>query len=111
VLAGAVIAGDDERLGWLVEADAERLRAAASDEARADVLAAGVAEHFHGDWSVAVGQLQRSPDGALHVAVAIRSPDGQTTTHGVALRGTDPASRAHLTTRLLDLLRKRLQSG
>ena len=108
VLAGAVIASDDERLGWLVEADVEHLRAAASDEARADVLAAGVAEHFHGDWSVAVGQLQRSPDGALHVAVAIRSPDGQTTAHRVALRGTDPASRAHLTTRLLDLLRKRL---
>jgi nicotinamide-nucleotide amidase len=111
VLAGAVIACDDARLGWLVEADADRLRAAAGDESRAEILTAGVAEHFHGDWSVAIGQLQRSADGALHVAVAIRSPDGQTTSHRVALRGTDPASRAHLTTRLLDLLRKRLQSG
>ncbi|MCL4202741.1 MAG: CinA family protein [Pirellulaceae bacterium] len=108
VLAGAVIACDDARLGRLVEAEANRLREAAGDEARADLLAAGVAGHFHGDWSVAVGQLQRSPDGAPHVAVAIRSPDGQTTMHRVALRGTDPASRSHLTTRLLDLLRKRL---
>jgi hypothetical protein len=53
--------------------------------------------------------LQRGPDGALHVVVAIRSPDGQATSHRIVLRGTDAASRAHLTTRPLDLLRKRLQ--
>ncbi len=108
VLAGGLIAGDEKRLGWLVEADEQQLREAPSDESRVAFLAASVAEHFHGDWGLAVGQMQRAEDGSRYVNVAIQSPDGRTISHRLGTRGTDAGSRAYLTTRLLDLLRKQL---
>jgi nicotinamide-nucleotide amidase len=108
VLAGSVIASDDSRLARLVDADQRKWETADSRDTRVGLLARSVASHLQSDWGLAVGPLERDSNGSESLNVAIHGPGDETISHKVSMRDGSRASRVYLTTRLLDLLRKRL---
>lgn len=106
VLMGAVVAPDGRQLLRLVQPTANPPDPEASDAEATAQLATAAAEHLQADWCLAIGEVRHDPQGGLHVEVALHRPDGQVERQRVPLRGKDPASRAFLATKLLDILRK-----
>lgn len=107
VLTGAYIAPDFETMCRLagVSEDAQMTEA---EPQRIEQLAGLLSDAKGRQWAVVVGQRMVGEDGSAYAHVAIRSADGETTVFRVAFKGPDPSSRAGLTTRVVDELRKRL---
>ncbi|NUQ62526.1 MAG: CinA family protein [Pirellulales bacterium] len=108
VLAGAYFAPTEEKLRGLVGASEEAGNTGASGGPRLQLLASAVAARTGSQWAVAVGEVQQK-DGGLAVEAVFRFPDGRMESHRFGLRGSDPSARSHLTTQLLDQLRRKLR--
>ncbi|NLX96337.1 MAG: hypothetical protein GXY83_09180 [Rhodopirellula sp.] len=106
-LAGAFTATTEEKLHSLLEVDKGAWRRSAA-EPRLQLLAAAAAERAVSQWALLVGPILRDGDRRLVVAV-FRMPGGRMETERFELRGGGDTARSHLTTRLLDRLRQRLQ--
>jgi nicotinamide-nucleotide amidase len=72
-------------------------------------VATTVAERTGGDWTLAVGEATRA-DGR-YVTIAIRPPLDEPRSERVRFYGTSEMAQARLSTRLLDLLRRRLEQA
>jgi len=72
-------------------------------------VAAAAAERTAGDWTLAVGEATRG-DGR-YVTIAIKSPLDEPRGERVRFHGTSEMAQARLSTRLLDLLRRRLEQA
>jgi nicotinamide-nucleotide amidase len=109
VLAGAYVASTEDKLRrWLDVPDDEWADAASNDE-KTQLLAAAAAELSESEWAVAVGEVRQEANGARYVEVTIKRSDGGLESQRVGLRGTGQYARSRLTTRLLDLLRRKLK--
>ncbi|UCD00118.1 MAG: CinA family protein [Phycisphaerales bacterium] len=108
VLAGAYIAGTDEKLRRLLGVSDDDWSKSAS---HAERLAAAAADATESQWAIAVGQRYRNESGANYVTVAFRSPDGRTETLQVRLRSSGELARRNLSTQIEDLFRRRLSLG
>ena len=73
------------------------------------LLAATAAELTESEWAVAAGEVRQGSNGARYVEVVLRLPDGGLESQRVGLRGTGQYARSRLVTRLLDLLRRKLE--
>jgi nicotinamide-nucleotide amidase len=108
ILAGAYVAPTEEHLCRLLRvADDDWSRGKAGLQ-RLDLLASAAAEATSSDWAIAVGEAQQGQDGRF-VEVVIRQPDSRLERLQLGLRGRGELMRAHLTTQLLDQLRRRLR--
>jgi hypothetical protein len=72
-------------------------------------VATAVAERTAGDWTLAVGEATRG-DGR-YVTIAIKPPLDEPRSERVRFYGTNEMAQARLSTRLLDLLRRRLEQA
>lgn len=105
---GAYVARTGERLRHLLRVPEEHWRASASGADQAKLLATELAAAASAQWAVVVGDTQRDERGATHVEVVFRGPDGGLENQRFGVRAGD-AGRLHLTTQLLDQLRRRLR--
>jgi nicotinamide mononucleotide (NMN) deamidase PncC len=110
-LAGAYIAGTDEKLRRLLGVSDDDWSGGASHSERAERLAAAAAAATASQWAIAVGQTWQDENGADYVTVAFKSPDGRMGTRRVRLRGAGELARANLSTQIEDLFRRRLSLG
>lgn len=107
VLAGAYVAPDAETLCRLARCP-DDIRATAGAQ-YVERLAGLLSNATSRQWAVVVGPPILGNDGASHADGVITSPRGKEFLMHLTLRGNDPFSRAQLTTRVLDGLRKRLE--
>jgi nicotinamide-nucleotide amidase len=105
---GAYVARTGERLRHLLRVPEDKWPAAASGADQAKLLATELAAAASASWAVVVGDSQRDEHGATYVEVVFRHPDGTLENQRYGTRAGD-AGRAHLTTQLLDQLRRRLR--
>lgn len=111
VLAGAYVAGTDEKLRRLLGISDDDWSKDASHAERAERLASAAAHATESQWAIAVGQRYQDQNDAAYVAIAFKSPDGRTETLQVRLRGDGELARVNLSTQIEDLLRRRLSLG
>lgn len=109
VLAAAYVASTEDKLRRLLDVPDDKWADATSNDEKTKTLAAAAAELTSSEWAVAVGEVCRGSNGARHVDVVLRLPDGRLESHRVGLRGTGQYARSRLVTRLLDLLRRKLR--
>ncbi|MCU0871403.1 MAG: molybdopterin-binding protein [Pirellulaceae bacterium] len=107
-VVGAYVARTGERLRHLLRVPEATWLTAASGAEQAQLLATELAAAASAPWAVVVGDTQRDDRGATHVDVVFRHPDGHLENLRLGVRAGD-AGRAHLTTQLLDQLRRRLR--
>ena len=107
VFVGAYVAPDENRLwNMLASPVADSTDAPAAIDAAAFVEQ--VAQSSGADLALATVAVQSEERGGKSVQVALRY-DGQTTVQRLGLRGTGELARFHLTTQVLDMIRRRLQ--
>ena len=102
VLAGVYVAPDMEAMLQLM-ARTENTNAAGIDQ-----LAEALSTRDNRRCALVVGPRVEGEDGTGYANVVIRLPQRETATFRTALRGRDPESRARLTTRIVEILRKEL---
>ena len=105
VLAGAYIAPDYPalaRLAGISPNEPSKPTGPARVRELADLLSLAAC----GQWVIVVGRRESDETASVHVA--IRSPKGETSVRPLTVRGSDGASRARLTTQIVDELRKHL---
>lgn len=103
VLAGTYMAPDWSSICRLMKTSSRHSFA----DGQIELLAGYLADPGNSRWAVVVGPVVDESSSA-YANIAIRSAEGETTAFRVPVRGRDPMSRARLTTRILDELRKRL---
>ncbi len=109
VLAAAYVASSEDKLRRLLDVPDDKWAGATSNDEKTRLLAGAAAELTESEWAVAVGEVRQGSNGARYVEVVLRSPDGGLEGQRVGLRGTGQYARSRLTTRLLDLLRRKLR--
>jgi nicotinamide mononucleotide (NMN) deamidase PncC len=109
VLAAAYVASTEDKLRRLLDVPDDKWVDAASNDEKTQLLAAAAAELTESEWAVAVGEVRQEANGARYVEVTIKLADGGLESQRVGLRGTGQYARSRLTTRLLDLLRRKLK--
>ncbi len=107
-VVGAYVARTGERLQHLLRVPEDKWLAAAAGADKTNLLATELAAAASTPWAVVVGDTQRDEHGAAYVEVVFRHPDGRLDNQPLAVRAGE-AGRAHLTTQLLDQLRRRLR--
>lgn len=105
---GAYVARTGERLRHLLRVPEDKWLASPPGAGQAKLLATELAAAATAPWAVVVGDTQRDERGATCVEVVFRHPDGHLENQRFAVRAGD-AGRTHLTTQLLDQLRRRLR--
>lgn len=108
LLLGAYVARTNERLRNLLRVPDDKWSAAAAPIDKARLLATELAAATSAQWAIVVGDAQRDERGAPSVEVVFRHPDGRLENQRFGLRSGE-AGRSHLTTQLLDQLRRRLR--
>jgi nicotinamide-nucleotide amidase len=109
VLTAAYVAPTEDKLRRLLHVPHDKWADAASNDEKTQLLAAAGAELTQSEWAVAVGEVRQEANGARYVEVTIKLSDGGLESQRVGLRGTGQYARSRLTTRLLDLLRRKLK--
>ena len=109
VLTAAYVAPSEDKLRRLLDVPGDKWAGTASSGEKTRQLAARAAELTASDWAVAVGEVCQEANEARYVEVVLRSPDGGLDGQRVGLRGSGQYARSRLTTRLLDVLRRRLK--
>jgi len=109
VLAAAYVTSTEDKLRRLLDVSNGKWAGAASNEEMTRLLAATAAELTESEWAVAAGEVRQGSNGARYVEVVLRLPDGGLESQRVGLRGTGQYARSRLVTRLLDLLRRKLE--
>ena len=109
VLAGAYAAPTEERLRRLLRIPDATWASAPAGAARAELLASAAAEATSSPWAIAIGESRRDKDGNPRLDAAFRRPDGSRESLSLPARGSGELARQHLTTQLLDQLRRRLK--
>jgi nicotinamide-nucleotide amidase len=109
VLLGAYVAPDEERL-WKMLGSAATTADSPDSPNPAAVIVQQLAQQSGADMVVATVSAQAEEGGNRFVEVAFRH-EGQVTAQRLPLRGTGELARFHLTTQLLDMIRRRLQAG
>jgi nicotinamide-nucleotide amidase len=107
-VVGAYVARTGERLRHLLRVPEDKWVAAASGAEQAKLLATELAAAASAPWAVVVGDTQRDEGGGTYVEVVFRGPDGRLDIQRLGVRPGD-AGRTHLTTQLLDQLRRCLR--
>ncbi|MDY0166592.1 MAG: molybdopterin-binding protein [Thermoguttaceae bacterium] len=107
VLAGAYVAPDEEQLCRLLGMPEPQDTSDDADAAKQ--LAGRLAELTKADWAVWVGAVRDDDARGRYVEVLLRQPDGGVESLRLNVRGTGDLARFHLTTQLLDLLRRHLR--
>jgi nicotinamide-nucleotide amidase len=107
-VVGAYVARTGERLRHLLRVPEDKWLASAADADKTNLLATELAAAASVPWAVVVGDTQRDEHGSTFVEVVIRHPDGRLERQRLGVRAGE-AGRAHLTTQLLDQLRRRLR--
>ncbi len=102
VLTGAYTAPDAEAMWRLIRDDIPE------ETTQVEQIATSLSEGNNRQWAIVVGPPTLVESGPAHGNVAIRSADRETMVFPVPLRGRDHVSRARLTTRIVNELRKRL---
>ena len=105
---GAYVARTGERLRQLLRVPDAQWQAAPSAADQTNLLAKELAAATSASWAVVVGDPTPDDRGSLSVAVVFRHPDGSLESQRLGFRSGD-AGRDHLTTQLLDQLRRRLR--
>jgi hypothetical protein len=108
VLLGAYAARTGERLRNLLRVTDEKWTTLATPVEKTKLLATELAAATSAQWAIVVGDTQRDERGAGFVEVVFRHPDGRLESQRFAFRSGD-AGHGHLTTQLLDQLRRRLR--
>jgi len=108
-LTAAYIAPTEDRLRRLLHVPDDEWAKASTNGETTRRLASRTAELTKSEWAVAVGDVRKDANGSRYVEVVSRSPDGRAEIQRVGLRGTGQYARSRLTTRLLDLLRRKLR--
>lgn len=108
-LAAAYVAPTEDKLRRLLHVPDDKWAGATSNDEKTRLLAAAAAELTRSEWAVAVGAVRQGSNGARYVEVVLRLPDGGLEGQRVGLRGTGQYARSRLSTRLLDLLRRKLK--
>jgi len=109
VLAGAYVAPSDDALRRLLRVPDDKWTASTPGTQRAKLLATTAADLTGSQWVIAVGEPRPDENGARHVEVVFRLPDGRLETEKTRFGGGSPSARWSLTTYLLDQLRRRLR--
>ncbi|MBC8868734.1 MAG: CinA family protein [Planctomycetes bacterium] len=109
VLAVAYVAPTEDRLRRLLCVPDDKWKNALANDEKTRRLAAAAAESTTSEWTVAVGDVRQGANSERYVEVVLRLPDGGLESQRIGLRGTGQYARSRLTTRLLDLLRRRLK--
>jgi len=109
VLAAAYVAPTEDRLRRVLDVPDDEWAGTTSSIGKTRLLAARAAELTASDWAIAVGEVCQDANGASYVEVVLKSPDGGLNSQRVGLRGSGQYARSRLTTRLLDLLRRKLR--
>jgi nicotinamide-nucleotide amidase len=111
VLTGAHVAPTEQRLRQMFHVPDGPWGKSQSSAERTRLLTAAVAADATGSsWAMGVGEALGDGENRS-VEVVFRLPDGRTEGQRVSLRGTGDLARFHLTTQLLDLLRRRLRAA
>ena len=108
VLAGAYVAGTEEKLRRLLGVPDDKWNAAASGASRTKLLAAAAANLTGSRWALAVGDAEQDQSGADSVEVVLRAPNGLSESHHSWLRSRRASVGSHLTTEIFDRLRREL---
>ncbi|NLF71613.1 MAG: hypothetical protein GX575_21485 [Candidatus Anammoximicrobium sp.] len=108
LLLGAYVARTNERLRNLLRVPDDQWPVAAAPVEKTRLLAAELAAATSAPWAIVVGDAERDERGASYVEVVFRHPDGRMENQRFGVRSGD-AGRSHLTTQLLDQLRRRLR--
>ena len=109
VLAAAYDAPTEDKQRRVLDVTDDEWAGTTSSSGKTRLLAAAAAKLTQSAWVVAVGEVREDANGARHVEVVIKLPDGGLESQRVGLRGTGQYARSRLTTRLLDLLRRKLR--
>jgi nicotinamide-nucleotide amidase len=107
VLLGAYVAPDEERL-WKMLGDPAAADNSPDSPNPAAVIVQQLAQQSGADMVVATVSAQAEGGGNRFVEVALRH-EGQVTAQRLPLRGAGELAHFHLTTQLLDMIRRRLQ--
>jgi len=105
---GAYVARSADRLRQLLRVPDPKWAAVPAAAERTNLLAHELAAASAASWAIVVGDVQPGERGATSVEVVLRHPDGHLESLRLAFRPGD-AGRSHLTTQLLDQLRRRLR--
>ncbi len=108
LLLGAYVARTNARLRSLLRVPDEKWSAPAAPVEKTKLLATELAAATSAQWAIVVGDAQRDERGATFVEVVFRHPDGRLEDQRFGVRSGE-AGRSHLTTQLLDQLRRRLR--
>ena len=110
LLLGAYVARTCERLRNLLRVTDEKWSIPATPAEKTKLLATELAAATSAQWAVVVGDAQRDERGAGYLEAVFRHPDGHLESQRFGYRSGD-AGRGHLTTQVLDQLRRRLRDG
>ncbi len=106
VLAGAYAAPNEDALARLMQIPAgERVR---TGEDPSVTLGAAAATRTQSSWAISVGRVESEASGGRHLKVALKLPGENWSVQRVAVRESEEISVPHLTTQILDLIRKRI---
>lgn len=108
LLLGAYVARTNERLRNLLRVADDKWSVPATPVEKTKLLATELAAATSAQWAIVVGDVQRDERGASYVELVFRHPDGRLESQRFAVRSGE-AGRSHLTTQLLDQLRRRLR--
>ena len=108
VLTGGYTAPDAESMRRMIAGTGGTQGAPTATPPRVEQLAGLLAAASSRQWAIVVGERTGNENRTGIADVAICRADGRTTAFPVTVRGRDAVSRARLTTRIVDELRKRL---